>query len=200
LSNTAATVQDSSTAANSDAMDTSPDSSEDFTIITGTQAPVSNDIDVPSPSPVMSNEQYTDLVIPETQDVQMVDVGNAEDIDVKEFLTNAFLTNYKITYDDLAAVTSHSSIKLANCFYLWFPEDADGDFQVLERFLDQHYAIVLSNRKQNDWEKFTKSSSGVALVSQDHHMKFCFILTFSVYSSTIVSYISARCLASINSP
>lgn len=166
VSNTAAAVQESA-AAYSDAMDTSSDSSEDVEIITGTQAPISNEIDVPSPAPVTSSEQYTDRVIPETQDVQMLDVSNAESIDLKEYLTQAFLNNYKITYDDIAAVTSHSNIKHANCFYLWFPEDADADFQVLENFLDRHYAIVLSNRKQNDWEKFTKSSSGVALVSQD---------------------------------
>lgn len=165
VSDTAVTGRDESAAALSDAMDTSSDSSEDIEIITGTEAPLSNDMDIPSPPPATSTGQYTDQVIPETQDVQMLDVSNAEDIDLKEWLTTAFLTNYKITYDDIAAVTMHSSIKLANCFYLWFPEDAEGDFQVLEKFLDQHYAIVLSNRKQNDWEKFTKSSSGVALVS-----------------------------------
>ncbi|KAF3391800.1 hypothetical protein DPV78_010324 [Talaromyces pinophilus] len=166
VSNTAVTDRDESAAALSDAMGTSSDSSEDIGIITGTEAPVSYDMDIPPPAPVTLTGQYNDQVIPETQDVQMLDVSNAENIDLKELLTTAFLTNYKITYDDIAAVTSHSSIKLANCFYLWFPEDAEGDFQVLEQFLDQHYAIVLSNRKQNDWEKFTKSSSGVALF---HH-------------------------------
>lgn len=178
LPESAAIVQDESAAAHSDAMDTSSDSSEDIEIITGTEAPVSNDMDIPSPPPATSTGQYTDQVIPETQDVQMIDVGNAENIDLKELLTTAFLTNYKITYDDIAAVTIHSSIRLANCFYLWFPEDAEGDFQVLEKFLDQHYAIVLSNRKQNDWEKFTKSASGVALVSIiTLHNKFFSMLT-----------------------
>uniref|UniRef100_A0A093XET6 Chromo domain-containing protein 1 n=1 Tax=Talaromyces marneffei PM1 TaxID=1077442 RepID=A0A093XET6_TALMA len=167
---TAVIGQDESTAADPDAMDTSSDTSsepsEDMMITTTSQPPVSSGIDVPSPVSVTSNEKHTNQIIPETQDVQMLDISNAENINVKEFLTNIFLTNYKITYNEIAAVTSHSSIKLANCFYLWFPEDADADFQVLEQFLDTHYAIVLSNRKQNDWEKFTKSSSGVALF---HH-------------------------------
>lgn len=167
VSNTAAAVHGETTATYSNVMDTSSDSSEDIDIITGTEAPISNEIDVSSPAPVTSNEQYTDQVIPETQDVQMLDVSNADNIDLKEYLANAFLKNFKMTYDDIAAVTSHSGIKLANCFYLWFPEDANADFQVLEKFLDTHDAIVLSNRKQKDWEKFTKSSSGIALVSQD---------------------------------
>ncbi|RAO64871.1 uncharacterized protein BHQ10_000883 [Talaromyces amestolkiae] len=102
--------------------DTSSDSSEDIDIITGTEALISNEINVPSTAPATSNEKYTDRVIPETQDGQMLDVSNAKNIDLKEYLTNAFLNNFKIAYDDIAAVTaavtSHSGIKLANCFYL----------------------------------------------------------------------------------
>lgn len=181
---TAITGQEESTTAFPDAMDTSSDSSpepaEDAMVVSTSQAHVSNEIGVPSPDPLTPSEQYSNQVIPETQDVQMLDISNPEN--VKQFLENIFLNTYKITYDDIAAITSHSTVKLANCFYLWFPEDADADFQVLERFLDQHFAIVLSNRKQNDWEKFTKSSSGVALVSI---LKILytnlFRLTFSVY-------------------
>lgn len=159
-------VVSNSGAAGANAISTSSPSSEKIKIITETRTPVSNDNDVPSPAPATSDEQHSERVIPETQDVQMLDVGNAGNIDLKKLLTHAFLNSYQITYQDIAAVTTHSGIKLTNCFYLWFPESADGDFRVLEEFLDQHYAIVLSNRKQNDWEKFTKSSSGVALVSQ----------------------------------
>lgn len=107
-----------------------------------------------------SNRETSLDTIQETQDTTMLDVNDPENI--KLLLQNAL----KITYEELAAVTTHSGVKPANCFYLWFPEDADVDFQVLENFLDLHFAIVLSNRKQNDWEKFTKSPSGVALVSK----------------------------------
>ncbi|EED21649.1 Chromo domain protein Chp1p, putative [Talaromyces stipitatus ATCC 10500] len=168
LSNPVATDQDDSADAHFDAMDTSsdstPEANEDSIEIITSHAPVSNDIDVPSPAPLTLNEQYSNQGIEEGQDVHMLDISNPENI--KVVLENFFLTNYNITYDNIAAVTSHATVKQANCFYLWFPEDADADFQVLEQFLENHFAIVLSNRKQNDWEKFTKSSSGVALF---HH-------------------------------
>lgn len=170
--NTAATIQDQSIAAHSNAMDTLPDSSKGLAITTGTITSISNNMDVLSPTPETSNGQYADQITPETHDVQMVDVSNADIVGAKQFEIN-----YKITYDKLTDGTETCGIKdcginhgiecgctKTNFFYLWFPEYADRELEVLQRFLDNHDVIVLSNRKQDDWEKFIRCSSGVALV------------------------------------
>lgn len=98
------------------------------------------------------------------QDVDMLDASAMGNVDVDDYIKKVFPEVFKMDFEKMAAVTIHGRTKTANCFYLYFPEEAGEDFQILEKYLDSHLAIVLSNRKPNDWEKFTKSQSGVALV------------------------------------
>ncbi|CRG89768.1 Mediator of DNA damage checkpoint protein 1 [Talaromyces islandicus] len=99
-------------------------------------------------------------------DMEMPDANPMENVNLDKYLKDAFPQAFKLDFNSIAAVTGYGRIKPTNCFYLHFPEEADADFQILEKYLDSHLAIVLSNRRTNDWERFTMSQSGVALF---HH-------------------------------
>ncbi|KAH8698343.1 hypothetical protein BGW36DRAFT_426055 [Talaromyces proteolyticus] len=118
----------------------------------------------PNPDPSKATSEKKDLE--NRQDVEMLDADNKENIDSTEYIKKVFPRVFKLDFHNLAAVNTSWRANFTNCFYLYFPEEADGDYQVLEHFLESHFAIVLSNRKPNDWEKFAKSQSGVALF---HH-------------------------------
>jgi hypothetical protein len=109
------------------------------------------------------NEQPTNGA-GDRQDVEMLDASAMENVNVEDYIKEAFPKAFKLNFNNIAAITSNNRTKSTNCFYLYFPEEANADFQILEKYLDSHFAIVLSNRRANDWEKFTKSQSGVALV------------------------------------
>ncbi|OKL63753.1 hypothetical protein UA08_00737 [Talaromyces atroroseus] len=150
-----------------DAMDISDSSSQsaqdklDHSVI---ETPDLEEPNLSLPIGEASNEISHPQTAEDKQDISMIDVDAGQNIE--GFIKDAFPRAFNIDFKDIAAITSRSSMKLTNCFYLWFPESADGDFQILEQFLESHCAIILSNRKKNDWGKFTKSSTGVALF---HH-------------------------------
>lgn len=133
------------------------------------------------------NEQPTNDAA-DRQDVEMLDASAIENVNIDAYIKDAFPKLFKLNFTSIAAVTSNNRSKETNCFYLYFPEEADADFQILERYLDSHFAIVLSNRKPNDWEKFTKSQSGVALVCIKIYLFFFYFSAnfIDALSSTIV--------------
>jgi hypothetical protein len=111
-----------------------------------------------------------------TQDVEMVDAPADDSVRApanvstetepnKIDLDFFFKDKWNITFNELAALSGQARSKLAGLFYLWFPDEADHQYQLLKYFLDQHRVIVLSNRLSvDDWEKFCKASDGVVLV------------------------------------
>jgi chromo domain-containing protein 1 len=133
------------------------------------ETPVSEE---PSGSPPVdepSNEITHMKTAEDNQDVPIPDISDSQNIE--GFIMDAFPKVFKIDFQEIATITSRS-LKTTNCFYLWFPASAEEDFEILEKFLDSHCAIKLSNRKRNDWEKFTRSPSGVALVVPFLHHLF----------------------------
>lgn len=95
-------------------------------------------------------------------DVKMTDVSNDSSLPQDVDLDAYFKEHYKITFDEL---TSVAGPRKANIFFLWFPDEAHDECQLLKVFLDKHLVVVLSNREGDmGWERFVKNEVGVALV------------------------------------
>ncbi|KAL1997950.1 hypothetical protein VTN02DRAFT_367 [Thermoascus thermophilus] len=101
----------------------------------------------------------------ESTDIEMTDVGDvAANID----LDVVFREQYGITFSDLARVNSEKRDNRARIFYLMFPADAQGECEIVLRFLKKHNVITFSNRVAEDWERFAQVvDQGVVLFHGD---------------------------------
>ncbi|KAL1848092.1 hypothetical protein Plec18170_008267 [Paecilomyces lecythidis] len=99
-----------------------------------------------------------------TEDIEMKDVSMAENlIDL-----DAILSQYDITFRNLATVNGSKSKTLAQVFYIWYPESAEAEYQVLVEFLKRHKVVTYSNRLPEDWERFARTvSHGVVIFHGD---------------------------------
>lgn len=103
----------------------------------------------------------------EMEDIAMTDCGP----NYKQTLANdeidldAVLNQCDISFHKLAAVNGSKSKIPAQVFYIWYPESAEEEYQVLLEFLKRHKVVTYSNRLPEDWERFARTvSHGVVLV------------------------------------
>ncbi|KAJ9405906.1 hypothetical protein DTO045G8_6417 [Paecilomyces variotii] len=79
-----------------------------------------------------------------------------------------FSSQYGISFRELASVNGSKSKTPAQVFYVWYPDGAEAEYQVLVEFLKRHKVVIYSNRLPEDWERFARTvSHGVVMFYGD---------------------------------
>ncbi|RWQ91849.1 hypothetical protein C8Q69DRAFT_408795 [Paecilomyces variotii] len=124
-----------------------------------TEGPTSVTVDTPS-GPVTMREDPQFNKDTEMKDSVMTD--NSIDLDA------IFSSQYSISFRELASVNGSKSKTPAQVFYVWYPDSAEAEYQVLVEFLKRHKVVIYSNRLPEDWERFARTvSHGVVMFYGD---------------------------------
>lgn len=82
---------------------------------------------------------------------------------------NSAFQKIGISFSELSTVATKRAAERCTSFYLHFPEhsaEIDGEFKVMEKFLEQRKIMPFSNRRPGDWSRFVLASkTGTIIVS-----------------------------------
>ncbi|EEP79270.1 predicted protein [Uncinocarpus reesii 1704] len=81
-------------------------------------------------------------------------------------IVTLFRERWRITFKELSIVNGPKKDSFARAFYLYFPSEAEDEFQLVLMFLRKYTNAIFSNRLKGDWERFAETvDSGTVLVS-----------------------------------
>ncbi|TPX23689.1 hypothetical protein DIZ76_013025 [Coccidioides immitis] len=90
------------------------------------------------------------------------DLGNKD-------IVSIFRERWSITFEELSLVNAPKKDGSARAFYLYFPPEAEEEFQLVLKFLRKYTNAIFSNRLKGDWERFAETvTSGTVLFHQSY--------------------------------
>ncbi|WEW56368.1 hypothetical protein PRK78_001811 [Emydomyces testavorans] len=84
-------------------------------------------------------------------------------------IVTVFRERWNITFEELSRVNSSKKNTMARVFYLFFPTEAEDEFQLLVMFLKNYTHAIFSNRLEGDWERFIDTATtGTVIFHQSY--------------------------------